>query len=78
MRVIVKKLRSITNRIYKEEYKSYAKSLGRWEEQVRLVEVGKKLEEGLYEYVVVKGNIENSIYISPYKVMNMTSGKNLL
>ena len=61
--------------IYKEEYKSYAKSLGRWEEQVRLVEVGKKLEEGLYEYVVIKGHIENSIYISPYKVMNMTSGR---
>lgn len=62
-------------RVYKEVYNKQNKRLTDWYERESNVKVGKEVQAGLYEYEVTKEFVVNRIYLSPYMIVNLTSGR---
>lgn len=62
-------------RVYKEVYNKQNKRLTDWEDREVLIRVGKEVQAGLYEYEVTKDFLVNRIYLSPYMIVNLTSGR---
>lgn len=70
-----RRIENENERVYKEVYNKQTKRLTDWEDRLRIIRVGTEVQAGIYEYKVTKDFIENRIYLSPYMVVNLTSGR---